>query len=134
MPKLAGQAVLIVCIAGLVIFFAASKWIDQSPGAIKALILSGLICLIAALISMIPIAYAHQRQSDWLPQACLGATAIRLLMTLAAGMIVFATVIDKASENFFAIITVCFYMTLLMWETITAIKFAKRLYKDSPID
>ncbi|MCF7958860.1 MAG: hypothetical protein K9M57_10470 [Phycisphaerae bacterium] len=129
LAKLAGQAILVVSVTGLIVFFAAGPWIDESPGAVKALVTSGVICLMAALVSMVPLAIAHQRRADWLPQACLGGTTIRLLLTLTVSMIFFTAVMEEKVENFFAIVTVCFYLTLLMWETFTAIKFAKRLYK-----
>ena len=93
---------------------------------LQALIAAGVLTLIASIVSLIPITMAVEKKADWLGQACLGATVIRLLLTMSLGIGWYLAV--KPPMLAFALWTMLFYLALLAWETKTAMGFVKTVY------
>lgn len=93
---------------------------------LQALIAAGVVTLIAGIVSLIPITMAVEQKADWLVQAWLGATVIRLLLTISLGLGWYLTV--KPPLPAFALWTILFYLVLLAWETKTAMGFVKSMY------
>lgn len=115
---------LLVAVAGLLSAWPSIRW-----GGIKnlhSLIAAGILVLMAAIVSLIPIVIAAQRKADWLGQACLGATVVRLLLTISLGSGWY--LMAKPPMMAFMVWMVLFYLVLLVWETITAMRFVKKVY------
>ena len=122
--RLSGQALLLVAAVGLLSWWPSVHWGGSEN--VQALIAAGVVTLIASIVSLIPITIAVDQKADWLGQACLGATVIRLMVTLAAGMGWYLAV--KPPLIAFALWTMLFYLVLLVWETRIAMKFIKDIY------
>ena len=103
-------------------------WSSHPQQAVIPVISAGLICLIMTIISLIPLTVATRAYRDWLGQACLAGTTIRLLLTLFAGLAVHALVIEPQQKITFILWLLGFYLALLAWETITAVRIIKMFY------
>jgi len=124
--RLSGQALLLVAAVGLLSWWPSVHWGGSEN--VQALIAAGVVTLIASIVSLIPITIAVEKKADWLGQACLGATVIRLLLTMALGCGWYVAV--KPPMMAFALWTMLFYLVLLAWETKTAMGFVKTVYGD----
>ncbi len=127
--KLLWQAVVIVMLLSLPMGWI-SKWYAGRAG-LSGLAAAAIICLAAAMISLIPIAMAgnrHQKegQADRLAMACLIGTGIRLLLTMSAGLVVYLVL--RPPMMVFSLSLVVFYLALLAWETLTAMKMIRKQY------
>ena len=122
--RLSGQAILLVAVVGLLSAWPSLHWGGSEN--IQALIAAGVVTLIASIVSMIPITIAVEQKADWLGQACLGATVIRLLLTMLLGCGWYLAF--KPPMMAFALWTMLFYLVLLAWETKTAMGYVKRVY------
>jgi hypothetical protein len=123
--RLSGQAILLVAGIGLLAAWPSYHWGGSEN--LQAMLAAGVVTLIASVVSLIPITIAAEQKADWLGQACLGATVIRLMVTLAAGMGWYLAV--KPSLMAFALWTMLFYLVLLAWETKTAMGYIKIVYE-----
>ena len=106
-----------------------SEWPSLHWGGrenLQALVAAGVLTLIASIVSLIPITMAVEKKADWLGQACLGATVIRLLLTMALGCGWY--VAARPPLTAYLIWTMLFYLVLLAWETKTAMGFVKTVY------
>ena len=122
--RLSGQALLLVGGIGLPAAWPSYHWGGSEN--LQAMLAAGVVTLLASIVSLIPITIAAERKADWLGQACLGSTVIRLMVTLAAGMGWF--LVAKPPLLAFALWTMLFYLVLLVWETRIAMKFIKNIY------
>ena len=103
-------------------------WSDNPRQAVVSVIFAGLICLIMTIISLVPLTIAMRGHRDWLGQACLAGTTIRLLLTLFAGLAVRELVIEPRQKTAFVLWLLGFYLILLVWETITTAGIIKMVY------
>jgi len=85
-----------------------------------------LVCFLPVCVSLVPLTIAVQRRADWLAQACLGGTVVRMLLTLLIATIVYLVI--KPPLMTFVICLLVFYMVLLAWETFIAVKFIQVYY------
>ena len=122
--RLSGKAIVLVCVVGLLSAWPSLHWGGSEN--IQALIAAGAVTLIASIVSMIPITMAVAQKSDWLGQACLGATVIRLMVTMLLGCGWY--VAAKPPMTAFLLWTMLFYLVLLVWETKIAMRYVKRFY------
>jgi len=103
-------------------------WSTDPQQAVIPVIFAGLICLIMTVISLIPLTVAARAYRDWLGHACLAGTTIRLLLTLFAGLTVHELAIEPRQKTAFVLWLLGFYLTLLVWETITTTGIIKMVY------
>ena len=122
--RLSGQAILLVAVVAVISAWPSLHWGGSKN--FQALIAAGIITLIAGIVGLVPITIAVQHKADWLGQACLGATVIRLLVTLSAGMGWYLAI--KPPLMAFALWVMLFYLVLLAWETKMAMGFVKTVY------
>jgi len=123
--RLSGRAILLVTVVGLLSAWPSLHWGGSEN--IQALIAAGAVTLIASIVSMIPITIAVEQKANWLGQACLGATVIRLMVTLLLGSGWYMAA--KPPMMVFLLWTMLFYFILLAWETKTAMGYIKRVYE-----
>lgn len=114
---------------------------NEGRAGLSGLAVAAIICLAAAMISLIPIALAGNRrggvrvdgqvggQADRLAMACLLGTGIRLLLTMSAGLIIYLVL--QPSMMVFSVSLVVFYLALLAWETLTAVKMIRNKYSSN---
>ncbi|MCK4627997.1 MAG: hypothetical protein KAT56_03275 [Sedimentisphaerales bacterium] len=121
----AALAVLAIMLPGIALMLL---WSTNPRQAVVPVIFAGLICLIMAVISLIPLTIATRGHRDWLGQACLAGTAIRLVLTLFAGLTAYALVIEPQQKITFVLWLLSFYLALLVWETITVARIIKIFY------
>ena len=123
--RLMSQAALVV----LVVFAAGvwPSWHWAGDDGLRAMSAAVIICLTAAMVSLAPTIVALRRQADWLAQALLGGTLIRLLTTLVLGGAVWLAL--QPAKVVFGVWLVIFYLTLLAWETLTAVRLIKAHYR-----
>jgi len=126
--KLSGQAVLLVLIIALLTAWPC--WHFSGEQGMTALVLAAGVCLVSSCISLAPLLIAVRRRADWLAQACLGGTVIRLLLTLFIGTLVYFTF--KPPMMTFALSAAAFYLGLLAWETKVAVGFIRVYYSRLP--
>lgn len=124
MLKLSGQAIVLVAVVSLLAAWPSIHWGGREN--VLSLLAAGVLVLIACIVSLIPIAIAVQRKADWLGQACLGATVIRLLLTMSLGSGWYLAA--KPPMIAFLVWMTLFYLVLLAWETIIAMRFVKKVY------
>ena len=93
------------------------------------MVAAGCVCLAATIIGLIPLLIAWQRRAQWLGQACLGATVLRLLVTFLIGTLTYLAL--QPNLTAFALWTMLFYLALLAWETKTAVKIIRVFYHDA---
>lgn len=124
LAKLAIQASVLVAVVGLLSAWPSYHWGGSEN--LQAMIAAAVLTLIAGIVSLIPITLAVGQKADWLGQACLGATVIRLLLTLTIGVGWYAAV--KPPLMAFSLWTMLFYLLLLAWETKTAMGYVKTIY------
>jgi hypothetical protein len=122
--RLSIQAILLVTVLGVLSAWPSLHWGGREN--LQALVAAGVITLIAGIVSLIPITIAVGQKADWLGQAVLGATVIRLLVTLTAGMVWYLSV--KPPLTAFVLWAMLFYLVLLAWETKTAMGYIKTIY------
>jgi len=122
--KLSSQAALIVLIIVVLAIWPCSHFSPEK--GLTALLTAALVCFLPVCVSLVPLVIAVQRQADWLAQACLGGTVARMLLTLLMGTIVY--LIIKPPMMTFVICLLVFYMVLLAWETIIAVKYINAFY------
>ena len=87
---------------------------------------AGLVCGLAVLICMTPAVVAIRRRPDWLAHACLAGTCAGMLVTLALGGICYVLVRPTAMA--YALWMVIFYLLLLVWQTVWALRLVRRTY------
>lgn len=129
MLKLSSQATVIILVVLGLGWASMGHWSSQPHQAVVAMIFAGLVCLVMAIVSLIPIVWAANRKRQWLGEACLAATGIRMLLTLFGAILVYGLAIEPGQQVVFALWTVGFYLILLVWETITALRIAKGSYR-----
>lgn len=126
--RLSIQAALIVSAVMLPGIALTLFWSTDSQQAVIPVISAGLICLTMTIVSLIPLTVATRAYRDWLGHACLAGTTIRLLLTLFAGLTVHELVIEPRQKITFVLWLLGFYLTLLVWETITVVRVIKMFY------
>ncbi|MBN1846810.1 MAG: hypothetical protein JW810_14085 [Sedimentisphaerales bacterium] len=124
LAKLAIQAAGLVLMVVLLASWPSYRWGGSEN--LQAMLAGAGLTLVVSIISLIPMAAAVQRRADWLGQACLGATVIRLLGTLVAGMGWYLLLRPRLAA--FALWTMLFYLILLAWETKTAMGYIRLVY------
>ena len=111
---------LILILLALVVVGAGVCWIMQQPQGLIAMLGAFVACTFSAVVCLVPVGFAIEKQASWLGQACLAATVIRFLLTLLSATIVYLILNpDKAS---FATWLVVDYFVLLIWETVVIVK------------
>ena len=103
-------------------------WSTDPQQAVIPVIFAGLICLIMTIVSLIPLTMAMRACRDWLGHACLAGTTIRMLLTLFAGLAAYTLAIEPRQKVAFVLWLMGFYLALLVWETITAVRIIKMFY------
>ena len=129
MHRLSFQAVLIVAAVILLGIGPVCLWSSRPRQAVEAMVFAGMICLCMGIISLVPLVKAARHHPDWLGQAWLAGTVIRLLLTLIGAILVYFAVIEPRQIKVYTSWIVCFYLILLVWETLTATKMVKMFYK-----
>ncbi|MFC1781964.1 hypothetical protein ACFL02_00070 [Planctomycetota bacterium] len=125
--KLSGQAALVVLIIALLAVWPCRHFSPEQ--GITALITAAAVCFGATCVSLLPLVIAVKRRADWLGQACLGGTVIRLLLTMFAGTVVYFAL--KPPMMTFALCVMAFYLALLAWETKVAVSYIRVFYPTS---
>ena len=118
----AALTVLAIMVPGIALMLF---WSTDPQQAVIPVISAGLICLVMTIISLIPLTVATRAYRDWLGHACLAGTTIRLLLTLFAGLAIYTLVIASRQKMAFVLWSLCFYLVLLVWETITSVRIIK---------
>jgi len=84
---------VLIYVVALLAVAAAAVLIGKQPtqshwGAVGVTSMHAAVgmCMIAALIAAVPIAIATGKRSSYAPQACLGGTVLRLLITMGLAM------------------------------------------------
>jgi hypothetical protein len=127
--KFAAQATFIVLI--IILLGAWPSWHFGSAGGMEAMLAAGGVCLVGAIVSLVPMVMAIGKKADWLAQACLGGTVLRMLVTLALGTAVYLAM--KPAMMAYTLWVMVFYLVLLVWETKTALKYIRAFYDNVKI-
>ncbi len=88
------------------------------------MLLTGSNCLLMAVLGMIPLISAVNRDRSDKIRACQTATALRLVLTVAGAVVVYFIMqrVQPVDIIHLALWTMGFYLALLVWETITALR------------
>ena len=105
---------------------AYPSWRLGGREGLEAMALAGVICVVVAVTSLVPVVVAVVRQADWLGQACLAGTTVRMLVTVAAGVVCY--VVMRPATFAYAMWMVVFYLVLLAWETVWVSGIIKAKY------
>lgn len=89
-----------------------------------------VLCLVSAFIAILPIAFVAPRYPDQIGQAALGATVIRLLLTM--GALVAYQVLKQPHMASFLFWAPIFYLLLLAIETTFGVIMVKKYYTVAP--
>ncbi|MBN2376607.1 MAG: hypothetical protein JXD22_09405 [Sedimentisphaerales bacterium] len=130
--KLFLQAAVIVMLLSVPMGWIIQRY--EGRAGLSGLVTAAIICLAATVISVIPMAVAGNRRSEGrvddqenrLAMACLLGTGIRLLLTMSAGLVVYLVL--RPPMMVFSVSLVVFYLALLAWETLTAVKMIRKQY------
>jgi hypothetical protein len=124
---------VITCLLCLILVTALAFAIGYQPtsrawGAdgIRSMTAVGAICLGAAVVGFLPTAFIAATRPTYIGQAALGATVLRLLVTITAGGI-YQTV-SKPHLPSFLLWAVVFYCLLLAVETGFGVVLIRRSY------
>jgi len=129
--RLSFQALLVVAAGtglGAVILWWGS---ERLGGDFVSLIWAGVLCLSVGIISLVPLRLAAKHGGECLSQAYLAGTGLRFLLTLSLGMLVYNYFMESSQKVAFALWTLVFYLLLLVWETLTALRLVKNFYPSS---
>lgn len=104
----------------------------SAPGFLEATSASAVtvaaaICLVAAVIALLPLALVAPRFPDYLVQAGMGAMLIRLFLSLGGGALylyVFAP-----PKGLFMTAMVIFYLVMLVAETAVTLRLVHRYWR-----
>lgn len=110
----------------LVAAIAAWPMWQYGPRYLNAMLFAAVICLAAAMVSLVPVMIAFSRRADWLAQACLGGAVIRIFLTLLPALAFY--LIFRPPMVTFGLWMTVFYLVLLVWETATAVGFIRSVY------
>ena len=116
-------ALVVAAVVGLGVY---PSWQLAGSRGLEAMFWAGLICPLAAVVSLIPVAFAMSHRSDWLGQACLCSTVIRMLTTLVLGGVCYVVVRPMMAA--YAVWMVAVYLALLVWETAWMYRLARDEY------
>lgn len=122
MKGLIALSLLVVMVVGGVGAVVTAWWIPAWGGSVIAV--AAGINLAACWLAFIPIAVVMRRTRAWLPQAVMGATAIRLLFASAAGWV--ACALGPWATNALVIWLLVFYLAMLAIETVCAVRLVTR--------
>lgn len=118
MGKLIRQLIFILSV--LLVVGAGISWVTQQQQGLIAMLGAFVACTFSAVVCLVPVGFAIEKQSSWLGQACLAASLIRFLLTLLSAALIYMILTpDKVS---FAIWLLADYFVLLIWETIVIVK------------
>jgi len=123
---LAGQATVTVSIPALLAGYLSRYW-SNGP-TVREILWAALSCLVMSVISLVPVVFIAQKKAEWLALAFLAGSGIRLFSTLITATIVYMLLIEPERMALFAMTVVGFYLVLLGWETMIALKLVKRRY------
>lgn len=122
------------CIIALLLVTSAISAIGHGPtfarwGAegVQTMNAVGAICLVSALVALIPLALVSIRWPHFIGQAALGCTVLRLMLTMAAGAVYQS--IAKPQMGSFVFWAVVFYCLLLVVETAFGVFLVNRYYR-----
>lgn len=98
-------------------WFVGERWLAEFRMAV--VLLAGGTNLIAAWIAFIPIAWVHRHRTSYLPQAAIGAMALRMM--LVASVLVVASMVGPWNVWLLATWLLVYYFSLLVVETAFAV-------------
>jgi len=104
-----------------------SRW---GAAGVDSMIAVAVICLGSALVALTPMALVAPRHPDYIGQAALGATVIRLLLTM--GALVGYQVMAQPHMASFLLWAPLFYLLLLAIETTFGVIMVRRYYRATP--
>ncbi len=128
--KLAAQAAALVAVVGFIGCGVAWAVHPKPVAAVISILAGGCVCLVMGIVSLLPVLLNSGQDREWLAQLAFLSMGIRLLGTLAGAGIVGFFFIKSDMKLFFGLCTVGFYILLLFWETMTAIRIVKLAYSD----
>ncbi len=106
-----------------------ARWGAEGVQSLRAI---SVICAGSALIGFLPMAVVSSRWPSFIGQAALGATALRLLLTISAGAAY--QVLAKPHLPSFLFWAVIIYCLLLAIETGFGVYLIRRFYRPSSSD
>jgi hypothetical protein len=125
--KLALQA---VCLVG--VFFAlglgtVGRWSDHRYSGIAAMTAAAMICFFAAVIGLVPLWKAGDLDAERIMKFWLVGTSLKMLLTVTvSASVLFFELVPMAHKFVFGAWTIGFYLVLLVWETVIAVKQVKK--------
>jgi hypothetical protein len=120
-------ALVVVATAAIGYSPTQDRW---GADGVDGMIAVAAICLGSALVALIPLAFVAPRYPDYIGQAALGATVIRLLLTM--GALVAYQVLKQPHMASFLFWAPVFYLLLLAIETTFGVIMVKRHYRTMP--
>ena len=129
--------IFIYCGASLILAVLAASAIGDVPtrnrwgeDGLDSMTAVAVICLCTAVVAMAPMAVIAPRRPDYIGQAALAATVLRLLLTMAA-CVGYQVTADPHLPSFLFWATV-FYLLLLAIETGFGVVAVRRFYRITP--
>jgi hypothetical protein len=95
------------------------SWRLQGSEGVAAMVAGGIICFIAALASLAPMAIHRRCGVENLWQAYIMGIFIRLALTVVFGALYY--IVMRPDLTFYALCVAIFYMIFLAWETYQAV-------------
>ncbi len=124
-------AILLIVVVALTLAIGysptLSRWGDEGVASMMAV---AVICLASAIVSILPLAFVAPRYPDQIGPAALGATVIRLFLTM--GLLVAFQVMQQPHMASFLFWAPVFYLLLLAIETTFGVIMVKRYYRVTP--
>lgn len=127
----------LICALCLLLAIAATVALGYAPShdrwgaeGQQSLLAVAAICGGASLIALIPMAIVAPRYPDYIGQAALAGTVIRLMLTM--GVLVAYQVLYQPHMASFLFWAPVFYLVLLAIETTFGVLAVKRYYRPTP--
>ncbi len=122
-------SLLLACCLTTAIGYApsASRWGSDGTDSLLAV---GVICLCSSLLALAPLGFVAPRYPEYIGQAGLAATVLRLMLTMGA-LVAYQVLMTPHLQSFLFWAPI-FYLLLLAIETGFGVAMVKKYYRVPP--